>query len=95
MLVCEGGSLVDVDTGKKLMTIKSAGCPSNKQAGRVIVSYKGRIRVFDIKTKELIVSFTRGGGVIEYNLRISGDGNEVLDVTDMKYTKIRIGERKK
>ncbi len=89
------GDLIDVMKGKKLMSIKEAGPPSNASAGRILVTYKHMIKVFDIKTKEMIASFSIGSGALGYNFSISGDGTEVLTVTDMKYTKIKIGERKK
>ncbi len=95
LMTTDCGDLIDVVSGIKLMSVKSAAPPSNASAGRIVITSKHMIKVFDIKTKELIVSFPRGGGVIGYNLRISGDGTEVLAVTDMKYTKIKIGERKK
>ncbi len=88
MMVSQSGDLIDVGVGKKLMRIKGTGRPSNKHAGRVLVRDNNRIKVYDIKTKEMVITFGLGG-LLGNHWSISGDGTEVIAVSVNEYLKIK------
>ncbi len=92
-MLFSSGCLIDVQAGKKIMSIEGSVYPSNKSASRVLVKYGNRLRVFDINTKELIMSVQVNPYTSHF--RISGDGTEIIGVSQTNYVKIRIDGRKK